>query len=207
MNCFITGTDTAVGKTYAAALLTRGLRRAGFDTVALKPICCGSRDDVDILRTASDDELSADATNPIWLQNPVAPLVAARLENRELNLAELETWFQRHRARRRSLLVEGAGGWLVPVTSKSTMADLAVVFGLPVLLVVANRLGCLNHTLLTVESIRAHGLECRGIILNSMPGVSSIATATNKRTLEEICDVPILFDIQAGQQSIELAVA
>jgi dethiobiotin synthetase len=207
MNYFITGTDTAVGKTYVAALLTRGLRRAGFDTVALKPICCGSRDDVDALGTASDNELSADATNPIWLQTPVAPFVAARLENRELDLAELGEWFQHHRTRRRSLLVEGVGGWLVPITPKSTGADLAALFGLPVLLVVANRLGCLNHTLLTIESIRAHGHECRGIVLNSMPGISSVATETNKRALQEICDVPILFDIGPGQRSIELAVA
>ena len=206
VNYFITGTDTAVGKTYFTALLTRGLRRAGFDTVALKPICCGSRDDVDALCAASDNELSADAANPIWLKSPVAPFVAARLENRELNLAELEKWFS-HQRRRRSLLIEGAGGWLVPVTAKSTVADLAGLFGLPVLLVVANRLGCLNHTLLTLESIRAHGHECRGIVLNSMPGISDIATETNKRTLEEICDVPLLFNIGPDQRSIELAVA
>jgi dethiobiotin synthetase len=207
VNYFITGTDTAVGKTYVAALLTRGLRRAGLDTVALKPICCGSRDDVEILCAASENELSAEATNPIWLQTPVAPLVAARLENRDLDFAELDRWFQRHRARRRSLLIEGVGGWLVPVAPQSTMADVAARFGLPVLLVVANRLGCLNHTLLTIESIRTRGLECRGIVLNSLLGASGVATETNKRTLQEVCDVPILFEIESGQQSIELAVA
>jgi len=207
MNYFITGTDTAVGKTYFASLLTRGLRSAGFDTVALKPICCGSRDDVDALCAASDNELSADASNPLWFQTRAAPLVAARLENRELDLPALEKWFERHRSRRRSLLIEGAGGWLVPLTPKSTVADLAALFGLPVLLVVANRLGCLNHTLLTIESIRAHGHHCRGIVFNSMPGNPSVATETNKRTLEEVCDVPILFNIGPDQQSIELAVA
>jgi dethiobiotin synthetase len=105
------------------------------------------------------------------------------------------------------LLIEGVGGWLVPVAPQSTMADVAARFGLPVLLVVANRLGCLNHTLLTIESIRARGLECRGIVLNSLPGASDVATETNKRTLQEVCDVPILFEIESGQQSIELAVA
>jgi dethiobiotin synthetase len=207
LNYFVTGTDTAVGKTYIISLLTRGLRRAGFDTVALKPICCGSRDDVEALCAASDNELSSDSTNPIWLQTAAAPLVAARLEGREINLAAVEEWFERHRRRRRSLLIEGAGGWLVPVTSKSTIADLATLFGLPILLVVANRLGCLNHTLLTIESIRAHGHACRGIVLNSMPGSPSVATETNKRTLEEICDVPILFNIGPDQRSLELAVA
>jgi dethiobiotin synthetase len=207
MNYFITGTGTAVGKTYFTSLLTRGLRRAGFDTVALKPICCGSRDDVDALCAASDNELSADAANPIWLQTPAAPLVASRLENCELDLTALKEWFERHKDRRRSLLVEGAGGWLVPLAPKSTMADLAALFKLPVLLVVANCLGCLNHTLLTLESIRRHGLECRGIVLNSMPGIPNVATQTNKQTLEEICDVPILFNIEPNQEGIELAVA
>jgi dethiobiotin synthetase len=207
VNYFITGTDTAVGKTYVASLLTRALRRAGFDTVALKPICCGSREDVEALCAASDNELSPDICNPIWLQTPVAPLVAARMENRELDLAALAAWFEHHRQRRRSLLVEGAGGWLVPLTPKGTVADLAAHFRLPVLLVVANRLGCLNHTLLTVESIRTRGLECRGIALNTLPGTPDAATQTNRRTLEEICDVPILFDIAPDQRKIELAVA
>jgi dethiobiotin synthetase len=207
MNYFITGTDTTVGKTYVASLLTRALRRAGFDTVALKPICCGSRDDVEALCAASDNELSVETSNPFWFQTPVAPLVAARLENRDLDLQALAAWFERHRNRRRSLLVEGAGGWLVPIAPQATVADLAALFGLPVLLVVANRLGCLNHTLLTVESIRAHGLDCRGIVLNTLPGNLNAATETNKRTMEEICDVPILFDIGPDQRRIELAVA
>jgi dethiobiotin synthetase len=175
--------------------------------VALKPICCGSREDVEALCAASDNELSPDICNPIWLQTPVAPLVAARMENRELDLAALAAWFEHHRQRRRSLLVEGAGGWLVPLTPKGTVADLAAHFRLPVLLVVANRLGCLNHTLLTVESIRTRGLECRGIALNTLPGTPDAATQTNRRTLEEICDVPILFDIAPDQRKIELAVA
>jgi dethiobiotin synthetase len=207
MNYFITGTDTAVGKTYVASLLTRALRRAGFDTVAIKPICCGSRDDVEALCAASDNELSAEASNPVWFQNPAAPLVAARMENRDLDLAALAAWFAHHRKRRRSLLVEGAGGWLVPLTPQATVADLAALFALPVLVVVANRLGCLNHTLLTIESVRAHGLDCRGIVLNTLPGSPNAATETNRRALEEVCDVPILFDISPNQLEIELAVA
>jgi dethiobiotin synthetase len=207
VNYFITGTDTAVGKTYVAALLTRALRRAGLDTIALKPICCGARDDVDALCDASENELSAEATNPIWLASPLAPLVAARLENRKLDIGELDGWFRHHRSRRRSLLVEGVGGWLTPVTAELTGADVAALFKLPILLVVANRLGCLNHTLLTLESIRAHGQECRGLILNSMPGLSGLATETNKAALQEVSDVPILFEIATDQRSIELAVA
>ena len=147
-------------------------------------------------------------TNPIWLASPVAPLVAARLENRELEIGELETWFRHHRSRRRSLLVEGVGGWLTPVTAKLRAADLAALFKLPVLLVVANRLGCLNHTLLTIESIRAHDQECHA----TDPQLTTWCLPTSPRRqtggrLEEICDVPILFEIARDQQSIELAVA
>ena len=146
MNYFVTGTDTAVGKTYVTSLLTRALRRAGLDTVALKPICCGSREDVDALCEESQNEISPDACNPIWLQTPVAPLVAARKEQRELDLEGLMPSCIHHRSRRRSLLIEGVGGWLVPLSARTTVADLAKLFGLPILLVISNRLGCLNHT-------------------------------------------------------------
>ena len=207
MNYFITGTDTAVGKTYVAALLTRALRRAGLDTVALKPICCGSRDDVDALCDASENELSADVTNPVWLASPVAPLVSARLENRELEIGELETWFRHHRSRRRSLLVEGCRRMAHPGDSevegsrsrRAFQTSRAPRGGQPWM--------SSNHTLLTIESIRAHDQECHALILNSPPGVADVATETNRRALEEICDVPILFEIARDQQSIELAVA
>ena len=84
MNLFLTGTDTGVGKTFTTALLTRALRQAGHGTLALKPMCSGERSDVEILRDASGQILSLDETNPVWLQAPAAPLVAAQLENRTL---------------------------------------------------------------------------------------------------------------------------
>lgn len=202
MNYFITGTDTDVGKTYFTALLTRALRCQGFDTLALKPICCGPRDDVIQLRHAAGGEVSEDVLNPFWFSAPAAPLVAARQDGREVSLPTLKSWFDDLRARRRSLLVEGAGGWLVPTTRDLTVADLAVAFQLPVLVVVANRLGCLNHTLLTVESIRARGLNCAGLILNTLSADNSIAAATNRAILQEVCDVPIRAELHPGQTSL-----
>lgn len=206
MSYFITGTDTGVGKTYFTALLTRALRQQGLDTLALKPLCSGDRDDVDILRRAADHTATADEINPIWLAAPTAPLVAARRENRALDFEALVAWFSKLQAKRESLLVEGAGGWLVPITGTHTIADLAVAFQLPVLVVIANRLGCLNHALLTVESIRARGLTCAGLILNSLTIDDSIAAATNRETLEEVCDVPILAELLPGQTVLEWAV-
>jgi dethiobiotin synthetase len=202
VNYFITGTDTDVGKTYFTALLTRALRSRGLDTLALKPICCGPRDDVILLRHAADLEVSEDVLNPLWFTAPAAPLVAAREDGREVSLAALQSWYADLRSQRRSLLVEGAGGWLVPVTRDVTVADLAVAFQLPVLVVVANRLGCLNHALLTVESIRARGLTCAGLVLNTLSADDSIAAATNRAILEEVCDVPIRAEITLGQTSL-----
>ncbi len=206
MKCFVSGTDTGVGKTYVTALLTRALRQAGLDTVAVKPLCCGPRDDVDTLCAASERELTPDETNPVWLSLPTAPLVAAREENTSVDLPALGRWFENLSSTRSSLLVEGVGGWLVPIANGQTSADLAVMFGLPVLVVVANKLGCLNHTLLTLESIRARGLSCAGLILNDLSAEVSPATESNRQILAEFCEAPILFEIGPGQENVRVAV-
>lgn len=200
MNLFLTGTDTGVGKTFTTALLTRALRQAGLGTIALKPLCSGERSDVEILRAASDNILSLDETNPIWLQAPATPLVAAKLENRTLSLDPLQNWFRDISAKYPSILVEGAGGWLVPITETETLADFAARLNLPVIVVVANRLGCLNHTLLTLESIRARNLPCPGIILNHLTSDSDIAQRTNAQILAR--HTQILLEIHPGQTHI-----
>jgi dethiobiotin synthetase len=200
MNLFITGTDTNAGKTFVTALLTRALRGRGFETIALKPLCSGERSDVEILQAASDHCLSLDETNPIWLREPAAPLVAARLENLTLSLDVLADWFRALSEKHPSLLVEGAGGWLVPITSTETIADFAARLSLPVVVVVANRLGCINHTLLTLESIRARGLHCPGIVLNTFSTSDDIATRTNRDILEQ--NTPILLEVHPGQTEI-----
>jgi dethiobiotin synthetase len=200
MNLFLTGTDTGVGKTFTTALLTRALREAGLGTIALKPLCSGERSDVEILRAASGNTISLDETNPIWLQAPAAPLVAAQLENRTLSLDPLLDWFRKLSSQHPSLLVEGAGGWLVPITDTETLADFAVRLGLPVIPVVANRLGCINHALLTIESIRARSLPCPGIILNHLTPAADIAQRTNAQILAR--HTQILLEIHPGQTQI-----
>lgn len=200
MNLFITGTDTNAGKTFATALLTRALRARDFKTIALKPLCSGERSDVEILQAASDHILSLDETNPVWLREPAAPLVAARLENRTLSLDPLVDWFRALTHKHPSLLVEGAGGWLVPITPRETIADFAARLGLPVVVVVANRLGCINHALLTIESIRAKGLQCPGIILNTLSTEQDVATRTNRDILAQ--HIPILLEIHSSQKDI-----
>lgn len=204
MNYFITGTDTDIGKTYFSVLLTKALRAAGHDTVALKPICCGPREDSHRLREAADNELAIDEVNPVWFKTPVSPYVASTLENEKFDFDDLVKWYTAIRAKRESILVEGAGGWLVPLDHQHTIADLASAFDLPILVVVANRLGCINHTLLTVESIQSRGLECAGLVLNTMSIGFDKATETNKDALQDFCKVPILFELTYGQTEIAL---
>jgi dethiobiotin synthetase len=211
LNYFLTGTDTGVGKTYVAVLLIRALRRAGFDTVGLKPICCGDRSDAEALHDAADRELSLDDVNPVWFRFPAAPYTASIVENRLPDLDQIRDRFTRLRAARRSIIVEGVGGWLVPILRNYSIADLAADLALPVVVVASNRLGALNHTLLTVQAIQSRGLKCAGVILNNnqeIPGPDpDPATSTNRSILEHLLEVPILHEIERGQTALELAVA
>lgn len=202
MRAFLTGTDTGVGKTFATALLTRALRRAGLDTVALKPLCSGDRADAEILRAAGGGELTLDEVNPLWFSTPAAPLVAARAECREVSIPALASWFRKVSAGRKSVLVEGAGGWLAPVAEGACVADLCAALALPVLVVAANRLGCVNHTLLTIECIRSRGLDCAGILLNTIQTSPDASAQTNRALLEEFSDVPVLMEISPGQSEL-----
>ena len=210
MRLFLTGTDTGVGKTHVAALLVRSLRAAGLDSVGMKPICCGDRDDAEILHAAADTAVSLNEVNPVWLRVPAAPYTAAIIENRSIDLALIRECFQRLSAAHRSLIVEGVGGWRVPITRDYFVSDLAAEFALPIAVVAANRLGAINHTLLTVEAIRAHGLTCAGVILNQATPIGehpTVAEATNRAVLEEMLPVPILFEIAYGQRTLEMGVA
>lgn len=199
MNLFLTGTDTGVGKTYVSALLVRALRRAGLDTAPMKPFCCGDREDALALHAACGGAVPLDVINPIWYATPASPYTAAKVENRPADLALVRLNFQQLRARHRSLIVEGVGGWMVPIAKDYYVADLAAEFGLPVAIVVLNRLGALNHALLTVRDIQRRGLPFAGIIFNRAEAENDIAAATNRALLEELAGQPILFEIGPGQ--------
>lgn len=181
---FVTGTDTAVGKTRFSVLLLRAYRAAGFSAVGFKPICCGDRDDAVQLLAASRAGFTIDQVNPVWFRTPAAPIAAALAENRAIELGAIAAAYAHLRQQVEVVIVEGAGGWLVPITAEFSMADLAGSFALPVIVVVRNRLGCLNHTLLTVANIEARGLECRGFVLNQIDPLRDAATESNRRVLE-----------------------
>jgi dethiobiotin synthetase len=204
LNLFLTGTDTNVGKSYVAALIVRALRSAGRNSVGLKPICCGGREDAELLHAAAEGAIALNEINPVWLRTPAAPFTASLIENRHIDLALVRESFTRARQTYESVIVEGVGGWLVPITRDYGVADLAAEFRLPVAIVVANKLGALNHALLTVESVRARGLECAGLILNHTTPEEDIATTTNRGVLEEVAGVPILLDVAYGQRGVKL---
>lgn len=207
MNLFLTGTDTDAGKTFVTNLLVRGLRKTGLGTVAMKPICCGGREDAEILHEAAGRSIPLNDVNPVWLRTPAAPYTAAMIENRPIDLDLIRETFARLQSTHRSLLVEGVGGWLVPIRRDYFVADLAAEFGLPVAVVVRNKLGALNHALLTVRAIQARGLQCAGIIWNRMDSVANPASATNRSILEDVLEVPVLFEIEKDQRELVLAVA
>lgn len=203
---FITGTDTDAGKTYVTCLLLEALKRLGRTAAGYKPLVCGTRDDAIHLLNASHrpSGLVLDEVNPVWLKIPAAPYAAAMMENRRFDTTELITAFHALAARHDHVLVEGAGGWEVPLNEFSTMADLAQRLALPVIVVVNNKLGCLNHTLLTVKNIQARGLTCAGLVLNHVHDERDPASISNRMVLQHFLpDVPILAEVMHGETEID----
>ena len=144
--------------------------------------------------------------NPVWYRTPVAPYAAAIVENRPVDLALIRDCFQALRARHQSLIVEGAGGWMVPIERDFLIADLAAEFALPVAVVVRNRLGAINHTLLTVRDIERRGLPFAGFIFNEVEPPEDVAGVTNKEMLSDLLGRPPLMVIGPGQVELDLAV-
>ena len=172
---FITGTDTDVGKTTIAAGLLRAARLAGLSTAAVKPVAAGCELTVDGLRNSDALALLAECSvplryvevNPVALAPAIAPHLAALEAGISLDLTALTTAVQAVLAKQADFtLVEGAGGWRVPLHDTATLAHLAVALQLPVIVVVAVRLGCINHALLTIEAIERDGLRVAGWVAN-----------------------------------------
>ena len=192
MSVFITGTDTGVGKTSFSCWLLARLQERGVRCAGYKPLCCGDRTDAELLLAAGSPGPTIDQINPIWLQTPAAPLTAALAEQRAIDVASLRAGFVRLSEQVDFVVVEGVGGWIVPITESYFSSDLASDLQLPVLVVVHNRLGCLNHTLLTVRSIAAAGLRCAGIVLNDLGEPGDLAANTNAEILRRCLSLPVV---------------
>jgi dethiobiotin synthetase len=192
---FITGTDTGVGKTWFTCWLARAWRARGFAAAALKPIASGDREDAELIREATGGILSLDEINPVHFREPAAPLVAARLENRMIDFVALNRKIAAMHFSH--FAVEGVGGWRVPLAPDYEVRDWARDLQLPVIVVARGTLGTLNHTLLTVDSIREAGLPCAGVVVNAGPESASspdldLARRRNVALLTELLRLPVL---------------
>lgn len=179
---FVTGTDTGVGKTLACCALLHALAARGVRAVPMKPVAAGAKafdgrwlneDTVALLQASGRDLAEAGHTTPILLREPMAPHIAAEREGMTISLAPVRAAFERLAASGDFVLVEGVGGFHVPLGRDLDTVDLARELGLPVVLVVGLRLGCLNHALLTAQGISASGLPFAGWVANAVdPGMA-----------------------------------
>ncbi len=196
---FVTGTDTGVGKTLVTVALMQALRVRGLRVAGMKPVASGCRrtpaglrnEDALAIQAAASSPAAYEEVNPCAFEPAIAPHLAAAEAGVALDPASLAASAARLAAGADRLLVEGAGGWLVPLGAGHTLADLAVRLRARVVLVVGLRLGCLNHALLTAEAVRARGLELAGWVGNAVDQTFE-RRAENLATLEEMLPVPCL---------------
>jgi len=212
---FVTGTDTGVGKTEVSCALVAEARAGGLDLAAMKPaesgVGPGAPSDSERLCAAAGGLDEPALVCPYRFAAPLAPAVAARLAGVEVRLEVVLAAAGALAARHQALLVEGAGGLLVPLTERETYADLAVALGLPVLVVARVGLGTVNHTALTVEALRARGLAVAGVVLNRTSAESDPSVPHNAAEIERLtgakvlASLPFLRDIGARQQALRAA--
>jgi len=196
MNFFITGTDTGCGKTAVTSALLLALRGRGHRAAGMKPIAAGTEDngrneDVEVLLAASTPDMPPGSVNPCLLKAPTAPHIAAAREGRSIEWATLDTAYRDLAARADIVLVEGVGGWQIPLSPALHLSDLPKRWNLPVLMVVGVRLGALNHALLTAESIQHSGCILAGWIANVVDPTYVYATETIE-ALEQRVAAPCL---------------
>jgi dethiobiotin synthetase len=184
---FITGTDTGAGKTVLTALLVKFLRARGVNAAALKPVCSGGRDDARVLRAAMNGALTLDEVNPWHFRAPITPLLAARRERRHVHLAEVLAHVRTMQKRFDVLLIEGAGGLLSPLGENFDSGDLIAALGALPLVVAPNRLGAVNHILLTLEALPRSAAAGARVVLMS-PSKRDAAAATNAGLLAGFFD-------------------
>jgi len=195
---FVTGTDTGVGKTHIACQLLRHWQQFGFCVAPMKPIASGAErvndqllnDDVSELMCASGRAWPAHLVNPYCFEPPIAPHIAAELAHQEIKLNPILQAYALLAAQSDAVIVEGAGGVLVPLSTTLLMTDLIRALELPVLLVIGLRLGCINHALLSVSAIERAGLKLEGWVGNHLSAEPMLEVERNLLTLNARIDAP-----------------
>lgn len=211
---FVTGTDTEVGKTLISCALLLHLRTKHARVVGMKPVAAGTvtlpdgceeNEDAVALRHCASIAVPRELDNPYCLPLPMSPHLAARAAGVRIDLALLHERYRQLAAQADAVVVEGAGGFLVPLNERDTSADFAQALQLPVVLVVGLRLGCLNHALLTAEAVRARGLRLAGWVANRIdPAMRGLDD--NIATLKERLGAPLWADVPRMERADPAAV-
>lgn len=208
---FVTGTDTEIGKTIVVSLLAFGLRQRGGKVLPVKPIASGGvevdgelvSEDAIAYQQIGGIEAPLRLMNPICFQRPASPHFAAEWEGRKIDLLSLCDSIQSIAKSEEALIIEGVGGWLVPLNDDELVADMAARLNLPIIIVSANRLGTINHTLLTIESIRNFGIEPAGIIFTKPdPSPSTDLHENNITSIQHFGNVDTLGNVPFLDQTI-----
>ncbi|ANO33197.1 dethiobiotin synthase [Vibrio breoganii] len=171
---FVAGTDTDVGKTVVSRALLQAFNARGLSTIGFKPVAAGCEmtaegarnSDALYLQSAASIELAYDEVNPVALMTPASPHIAAKIDDKPIDTASLSEKLHQHQKNADFVLVEGAGGWRVPIADDGYLSEWVADEKLPVILVVGVKLGCLSHAILTAEAIKNDGLEVVGWVAN-----------------------------------------
>ena len=198
-NYFVTGTDTEIGKTFVTCAMIHALAARGLKVAPMKPIAAGTinlegediNEDVAVLLAASGNRFETADVNPYCFREGIAPHIGARHEGRVIDIEVIRAAYQRLCAAADVVLVEGAGGFQVPMSDTESMANIPVWLGIDVILVVGMRIGCINHATLTADAVRARGLKLAGWIANT-PAAQMAAYEENLATLKCAIDAPLL---------------
>tara|TARA_Y100001968_G_scaffold74017_1_gene65421 strand:- start:2064 stop:2762 length:699 start_codon:yes stop_codon:yes gene_type:complete len=209
---FVTGTDTEVGKTYVSALIAKQLLAEGVNVGVYKPAASGCiprddgnlfSEDADALWQAAGKPATVDHVCPQMFQAPLAPHISARAEGKEIDRQRLVSGIEYWREHSDFIIVEGAGGLMAPISDDDFVADLAYEFGFPLVVVVANKLGCINHTLQTLITAASYedGIPIAGMIVNNVQPVTKedISLTTNPSEIARCCIPSILATVDYGQ--------
>jgi dethiobiotin synthetase len=202
---FVSGTDTGIGKTYVSCLLAGELRGLGLEVGVMKPAESGSNSDARKLKAASGSKEPLALINPYRFKDPLAPGLAAEREGRSVHLGRIVSCYRLLAKGKDGMLVEGAGGLLVPLSGPKLVADLASRLGLPLLLVARAGLGTINHSLLSLAEARRRGLKVAAVLLNGKSLRKDLSRQGNAAAIARYGKVPVIGPLSWGSKSLKNA--
>lgn len=208
---FITGTDTNCGKTYVTCLLIKQLHVEGYRSIGLKPVATGcylSHGDLlneDVTLIKEQNQTKGECINPWRYQLPVSPHLAAKIDNETISIDEINAFcLEKNWPNQDCLLIEGAGGLMVPLNAEQTWVDFLKVSRIPVIVVVGMKLGCLNHALMTASILKSHNIPCQGWIANQIDS-EMLLPEENIQTLSKLMPFPFIGQVKNQAEHISFS--